>query len=59
MTKTYKPIKTKSSFNNNYIEHESKGEKNKNLSPKEYLEIIRLYLSDMINDHKAQSKWKI
>ena len=29
----YKPIKTKSAFNGNYIEYESKGDKDKNLSP--------------------------
>ena len=29
----YKPIKTKSAFNGNYIEHESKGNKDKTLSP--------------------------
>ena len=27
----YKPIKTKGAFNNNYIEYESRGDKNKNL----------------------------
>ena len=52
----YKPIKTKSAFNGNYIEYESKGDKKRNLLPKEYLDIIRPYLSDMINDHKTQSK---
>ena len=36
-----------------------KEKKNKNLSTKEYLDIIRPYLSDMINDHKTQSEWKI
>ena len=55
----YKPIWTKSAFNDNYVEYESKGEKNKNLSPKEYLDIIRLYLSDTINDHKTQREWEI
>ena len=30
----YKPIKTKSAFNGNYIKYESKGVKDKNLSPK-------------------------
>ena len=30
----YKPIKTKDAFNNNYIEYESRGDKNKNLSLK-------------------------
>ena len=30
----YSPIRTKSAFNINYIEYESKGEKDKNLSSK-------------------------
>ena len=30
------------------------GETRKKLSLKEYLDIIKLYLRDMINDHKAQ-----
>ena len=51
-----KPKWTKSAFNGNYIEYESKGDKNKNLSPKEYLDIIRPYLGDLINDHKTQSE---
>ena len=29
------------------------------MSPEEYLDIIRPYLSDVINDHKTQSEWKI
>ena len=41
-------MKTKSAFNCNYIEYESNGDKNKNSSPEEYLDIIRQYLSDMI-----------
>ena len=49
----YKPIKIKSAFNNKYIEYESKGDKDKILSVKEYLFMIRPYLSDMINSHKA------
>ena len=52
----YKPIKPVISFNDNYIEYKSNGDKNKNLSPKEYLDMIEPYLSDIINDHK---KWKI
>ena len=53
----YKPIKTKSAFNCNDIEYESKGDKgdkDKSLSLEEYLDIIRPYLSDMINDHKTR-----
>ena len=54
----YKSIKAKSAFNSNYIEYETKGDENKNLSPEECLNIIRPYLSDIINDHKTQSEWK-
>ena len=34
-------------------------ETKKKLSPKEYLNFIRPYLSDMINDNKARREWKI
>ena len=54
----YKPIKTNDAFNSNYIEYESKGDKNKTLSVKEYLNMIRSYLRDIINDHKTQGEWK-
>ena len=36
-----------------------KGDKGKNLSIKKYLNMIRPYLSDIINDHKTQAKWRI
>ena len=56
----YKPIKTKSDFNGNYLEYESKGDKDKNLSPEEYLDnMIRPYLSDIINDHKTSKNLKV
>ena len=55
----YKPIITKGAFNNNYIQYESKGDKGKNLSIKKYLNMIGPYLSDIINDHKAQGKLRI
>ena len=29
------------------------------MSPKEYLDMIRPYLSDMIIDYKTQEEWKI
>ena len=50
----YKPIITNSAFNSNYIEYESKGDKDKILLIKEYLDMIRPYLSNIINDHIAQ-----
>ena len=40
----YKLIKTRRDFSDNYIEYESKGDKDKKLSPKEYLDMIKPYL---------------
>ena len=54
-----KAIITNSAFNNNYIQYESKGYKDKNLSIKEYLDMIRPYLSNIINDHKTHGEWRI
>ena len=55
----YEPIITKSAFNNNYIQYESGGNKDKNLSVEEYLDRIKPYLSDIINNHKTQGTWRI
>ena len=55
----YKTIKTNDAFNRNYIEHESSGDKDKTLTIKEYLTMIKPYLSDMINDYITQGEWKI
>ena len=55
----YKPIRTDGGFagrNNNYIEYTSKGDRYENLSPKEYLNMIRPYLRDLINEHKPTVK---
>ena len=54
-----KPVKTVNAFNNNYIRYESIGDKEKNLSIKEYIDIIRPYLSNIINNHKTQGEWKV
>ena len=53
----FKPIKTYEAFDNSYVEYQSEGDKNKILSIKEYIHMIRQYLSDIINDHKDE--WKI
>ena len=50
---------TKSTFNGNYIEYESKGDKDENLSHKEYFYMIIPYLRDMINDHKTPKNLKV
>ena len=56
----YEPIKTKYAFDDDdYIEYESRGDKDNNLSLAEYLNIIRLYLRDMIYNNKTHSEWKI
>ena len=55
----YKAIKTKSAFNGNYIEYESNADKDENLSPKKYLDTIRPYLSDIINDRKIPKNLKV
>ena len=38
--------------NNNYIKYKSKADRFENFSPKEYLDVIRPYLRDLINEHK-------
>ena len=53
----YKPIKIHNAFNDNYIEYQSNGDKDKTLSIEEYLDMIEPYLSNIINDHKEE--WKI
>ena len=55
----YIPIRTISAFDNSYIEYESKGDKDKILSIKEYLNKIRPHLSDMIYDHETERKLKV
>ena len=48
----HKSIKTNSAFNGNYIEYKSNGDRDKNLSPNKYIDMIKPYLSDIINDNK-------
>ena len=52
----YKPTFVKSSYNNNYTQYESKGDKI--LTGKEYLGLIEPYLADMINNYKSKGEWK-
>ena len=56
----YKPIFVKSYFNGNYKYYESRGDKVKGLSVKQYLNKITPYLYDLINDHRIVRRvWKI
>ena len=47
----YEPIEIKRALEGNYIEYESRGDSNDNLSLEEYINII--------NDDKAHDEWKI
>ena len=55
----HKSIKINNAFNGDYIEYENDGDKDNILSVKEYLEMIRQYLCDIINNHETQNEWKI
>ena len=59
----YKPVLVKTSFKDGYKYYESRGDKDKKLSVKQYLYKIMPYLSDLINDHKTirnnSNEWKI
>ena len=53
----YKPILTKSGYNGNYVQYESKGDKI--LTPKEYLALIEKYLRELIKEYKLKGEWKV
>ena len=55
----YEPIEIKSALDNNYIEYESRRDNNDNLSLAEYLDTIKPYLRDMIDNYKWHSELKI
>ena len=57
----YKPTRSNAlnALNDNYFEYQSIGDKDKTLTVKEHLNMIRPCLSDIINDHKTQGKGKI
>ena len=49
----YEPVITRTDFKSNYTQYRGRGDKYKKLSLEEYLDIIRPYLRDIINNHKA------
>ena len=55
----YKPVRVDHFWSNNYIEYESNGDRNKAISVEEYLNKIRPYLKDIINNLKKFETWKI
>ena len=54
-----KPVKTVSTFNSNHIQYESIVDKDKNVSIKNYIDIIRSTLNDIINNNKTQREGHI
>ena len=48
----YKPMRVCNFWRNNYIEYDSNDDRNKILSIKEYLGVIKQYLKDIINISK-------
>ena len=56
----YKPMLVKSYFKGNYKYYESRGDKEKRLSVRQYFSKIAPHLYDLINDHRiARRVWKI
>ena len=53
----YEPILIKTGFNDNYLEYRSEG--NDSLSFEKYLNLIKPYLNDLINDKKDKGEWKL
>ena len=53
----YKPILVKSSYNGNYVQYESKGDKV--LTLKEYLSLVEKYLRELREEYKLKGKWKV
>ena len=53
----YKPILIRTSFDHNYLEYGSEG--SNSLSFIEYLNLIKPYLEDLINEKKNKGEWKL
>ena len=55
----YKPRRVSNFWNNNHIEYENNGNRNKNLSIEEYLNRIKLCLMDIVIDLQKSDICKI
>ena len=55
----YKAVRVGNFWSDNYNEYKSNGDRNKTLSVEEYLDKIRPYLKDIINDLKKSDTCKI
>ena len=55
----YIRIRIGNAFSSNHVKHKSNRDKEKSLSVKEYLYMIRPHLSGIIHDYKTQGEWEI
>ena len=55
----YKLVRISNFLRNNFIEYENNDGRKKSLSVEEYLDKIRPYLKDIINNLKKSGTWKI
>ena len=53
----YKPKLSKSGYNKNYVQYESKGDQI--LTLKEYLYLIEKYLKELMEEYKQKGEWKV
>ena len=51
-----KPVDSFGGRRSNYLEYISEGDDYENLSPRDYLDMIRPHLIDLINDHKTSGE---
>ena len=52
----YEPTEIKNAFDGGYMLYETRGDKDAKLSIDEYVDIIRPYLKDVIDNHKARGE---
>ena len=55
----HKPVRVCSFWNNKYVEYKINGDRNKTLPIKEYLDVIKPYIKDIINNIQKCDTWKI
>ena len=54
-----KLVRVSNFWNNSYIDYKSNSDRSKTLSVEEYLNKIRTYLKDIMNNPKKSNSWKI
>ena len=54
----YEPVRVSNFWSSNYVKYKSNGDRNKTLSVEEYLNKVRPYLKDIINNLKKSDTWK-